>query len=53
MTTLVACGWAGAVIELRSLEHRPGSVRPKTAKKEAKYDGQTDGWTDKAGCRVA
>ena len=46
-----ACGWAGAIFEVTRASARISEAKDR--KKEAKYDGQTDGWTDKAGCRVA
>ena len=62
--TSVACGWAGAVIEL--LEHlgKSGEAKDRKNIKKVKWgptdqptdlltDQRTDGRTDKAGCTVA
>ena len=57
-TRLLQLRAGGQGPRLRSPEHLGRSVRPKIAKpKKVKCDGPTDGrfdgWTDKAGCRVA
>ena len=51
--TPVACGWAGAIIEVSGTfgQEQKGQT-PNNAEK-VKCDGRTDERTDKAGCRVA
>ena len=48
--TPVACGWAGAKIEVT---HHLGRSSEAKNRKNPKKDGQTNGRTDKARCRVA
>ena len=53
--TPVACGWAGAVIEVTSsFGQEQWGQKPQKNKKSKVWrtDGRTDGRTDKAGCRV-
>ena len=59
--TPVACGWAGAIIEVTNHLGRSSEAKncknPKKVKCAGPTDGRTDertdGRTDKAGCRVA
>ena len=53
--TLVACGWAGAVLKkvTRASGQEPYAQKAQKRRKSKKGDRPTDRRTDIAGCRVA
>ena len=57
--TPIALGWAGAVFEdisiwiRRDKKRRPHQRRIHIKDKQVPTDGSTDGWMEKAGCKVA